>query len=168
MPLTGSEPNIIKKYLWSAEHVELSARQAKIHKGITPKIIAITNERVIVITRKLLPARTDVDSIPFNDIVAVRLEEGVVFSSVFLRLIGSVPKEGLFGVGTEAEGELSGLSKKDAIMLAEHIEKMITEKKSSGGEAAGTEKREYMYCPKCGAKNELTENCKSCGTVLPL
>ena len=145
---------------------ELAVRQKKFHKILAPTIIAVTNERVIVISRKLLPSKVDVDCIPFKDIMAVRFEAGTFFSSVFLRLTGSMPEDGLFGKEGENAGEFAGLDREDARKVAEYIEKAITECAKTA-EPKTVYDSKYVYCVKCGTKNEANEAyCKTCGAAL--
>jgi hypothetical protein len=134
MPISPNESNIVRKYLLEGETIKLMVRQQKLHKEIAPTIFVITNERVIVIARRLVPNKIDVDSIPFKDIMAVRFEEGIIFSSVFLRLTGTMPKEGFLGGGEEHAGELTGLSKEDAKMVSDYIEKAITPASGAPGQ----------------------------------
>lgn len=125
MPLTPHEVDMINQQLWPSEKVELSIKQSMIRPRISPSIIAVTDQRVIIIKRTAVNLRSNVDTIPFKDIASVRISNGVVFSSVFLRVLGFATAEEQGATKKGEEGELDGLDKNDAKALADLIEKRI-------------------------------------------
>ncbi len=48
----------------------------------------VTNKRIIIINRATLGIRKDFETIPFTQITSVRLEKGIISSSVFVRVMG--------------------------------------------------------------------------------
>lgn len=167
MDVSASEQKLVNKYLWEHERLHLIVKQSVLHHGqIPPKIIVVTDERVIIISRGIVPSKINIDSIPLADITAVKLDEGITLSTVFLRLAGTMAKEGILDALGEPEGEVRGLSKEDGRRLAEQIEKLITQKRAT--KPIGREAEEFIYCTKCGTKNEIMEKCRHCGAALDI
>ncbi|MFI5412487.1 MAG: PH domain-containing protein [Candidatus Micrarchaeales archaeon] len=177
-----------KNMLWAEEEVMVTATERRVGPGgalITPTTIIATNKRILIINRATFGIRNDVESIPYNRVSSVRLEKGLISSSVFLRVGGytSSGEQGFLKPG-EQEGEIPGLKQQDAKDLSDFIEKMITGMTpndidlaplpdTSPGQAAGEKGAStmggggYAYCPKCGAKNDISAKfCTACGAKL--
>ncbi len=177
-----------KKMLWDEETVMVTATERRVGPGgslITPTTIIATDKRILIINRATLGIRNDVESIPYNRISSVRLEKGLISSSVFLRVGGytSSGEQGFLKPG-EQEGEIPGLKQNDAKDLSDFIEKKISGMNpndidlgplpdtSSGQPTAASAQKKggaggYVYCPKCGAKNDMSATfCTACGAKL--
>ncbi|MGC8571899.1 MAG: zinc-ribbon domain-containing protein [Candidatus Micrarchaeia archaeon] len=208
MAIYQKDVNVAKKYLWQDEQIQVTATQRKIGPGgslITPTTVVLTNKRILLINRATFGLRKDVESIPYSMVASVRVENGFISSSVFLRVGGySSPGERGFLKPGEQEGEISGLRKIDASALADFVERVIsneipvesvytiqqnsasnfvdnsintvnTVKKGKDKKAkvntspkdTASNSGSYIYCNKCGAKNDINANfCSQCGAKL--
>ena len=130
MAIYQKDVDAIRKYLWQDEQIQVTATQRKIGPGgslITPTTVVLTNKRVLLLNRATFGFRKDLESIPYSMIASVRVENGFISSSVFLRVGGySSPGERGFLKPGEQEGEISGLRKIDANALADFIERVIS------------------------------------------
>jgi hypothetical protein len=120
-----------RNILWTEETVMVTATERRVGPGgslITPTTVVATDKRMIIINRATFGIRTDYEAIPYNRITSVRMEKGIISSSVFLRVSGySSPgagEQGFLKPG-EQEGEISGLRQQDAKDLSDFIGKMI-------------------------------------------
>ena len=178
-----------KKALWPEEKIMVTATERRIGPGgslITPTTVIATDKRILIINRATFGIRSDIESIPYNRISSVRLEKGIISSSVFLRVAGytSSGEQGFLKPG-EQEGEIPGLRAQDAKDLSDHIEKMIAgmdpvdvdgpvqlptnkpKNKTNAAPQDNSGKGAYIYCSKCGTKNNLSAKfCSSCGAPL--
>jgi hypothetical protein len=207
MAIYQKDVDAAKKYLWSDEQIQVTATQRKFGPGgslITPTTVILTNKRILLINRATLGLRKDIESIPYSMVASVRVENGFISSSVFLRVGGySSPGEHGFLKPGEQEGEISGLRKIDANALSDFIERVIsneipvepaneTEQNNSNNFVdnsinttnvvkKGKDKKAktipinnstqnsggFIYCNKCGAKNDINANfCSQCGAKL--
>ncbi len=165
-----------KKLLWAEETVMVTATERRIGPGghlITPTTVIATDKRVIIINRTTLGIRNDYEAIPYNRITSVRLEKGIISSSVYMRVEGytSPGEEGFLKPG-EQEGEIPGLRGGDAKALSDFIEKTIagvTPGQMAGASSAGQAQggAGSIYCSKCGAKNSIgAKFCSACGAKI--
>jgi len=125
------ELEILGKIMEEGEEVLAVSRQSRISKLIAPSIALATSKRVAIIKRDLLGIRSDIHFIPYDNIVSFRLVHGFVFSSVKLRLMGSVRPDSqdmLDKMGDETE--IRGLTKKDAHKITAKISERVSMKKS--------------------------------------
>jgi hypothetical protein len=176
-----------KKILWTEETVMVTATERRIGPGgalVTPTTVIATDKRIIIINRANFGIRNDYESIPYSRITSVRLEKGIISSSVFLRVEGyTSPGESGFLKAGEQEGEIPGLRAVDAKDLSDFMNKMLAgvmpgqmdsgQNAAQGGSSKGSSRTTdtgsggYMYCTKCGAKNAVGANfCASCGAKL--
>ena len=80
------------------EVVVMTARQRRVGPGgalTTPTSVIATDRRVIIINRATLGMRKDFETIPYTQITSVRLERGIISSSVFVRVEGFDQDKGL-------------------------------------------------------------------------
>lgn len=161
-----------KNILWPDEKVEVTARQRRVGPGgsmTTPTSVIATDKRIIILNRASLGIRQDYEVIPYRQVSSVRLEHGVISSSVFIRVQGYDVDKGLLKNGKQ-EGEIDGLSNKDAQVLTDFINRKIedagTADSGSGGDMdSGV--GGYIYCNSCGTKNPSGARfCSKCGSKL--
>jgi hypothetical protein len=121
-----------RNILWPEETVLVTATERRIGPGgalITPTTVIATDKRMIIINRATFGIRSDYEAIPYSKITSVRMEKGIISSSVFLRVSGytsaGAGERGFLKPG-EQEGEISGLRQNDAKALADFIGKMIS------------------------------------------
>lgn len=161
---------MVKDLLWPGETVEVTVKQRRIGPGgspTNPTSVVATDKRMIIINTATMGIRKDYEVIPYRQITSVRLENGIISSSVFVRVQGYDRDQGLLKGGKE-EGEIDGLSNKDAKMLSDYLNKKISET-SEIIENPDTDSKPgaYKFCSKCGTKNdEGAAFCGKCGTKL--
>lgn len=138
-----------------------------------------TDKRIIILNREVAGLRKDIESIPYDRIASVRMEKGLLTSSVYLRVGGfsGGDEQGFIKKG-EDEGEIAGLKKGDAKALSDYVNQMISGFSSSGVSAGNFQQGAKqqappsspgatMFCPKCGAANALSAKfCTACGAKL--
>ncbi len=177
MAVDLKEAEAVKGLLWPDEVVEETVKQRMLGPGgavTTPTSVIGTNMRLIIVNRATLGLRKDYEVIPYRQITSVRLEHGIISSSVFIRVQGYDRDKGLLKNGKE-EGEIDGLHSKDANELADYLNKKI----SQGGaepqpQARAEEKAQadssigaYVYCSNCGYKDSVgAKFCDNCGAKL--
>lgn len=165
----------LKGILWPDERVELAVEQRRVGPGgsvTTPTTVAITDRRLIILNRATLGIRKDYEVIPYARITSVRLERGIISSSVFIRVEGYDRDKGLLKGGDE-EGEIDGLRGGDAAALADSLNKKVNIKQdtSKQNEATGQQQRDgsgaYVFCSSCGARCGIgAKFCSSCGAPM--
>ncbi len=173
MAINQSDVDIVKEQLIEGENVLLTANQRRIGPGgsaTTPTTVVATDKKVILVNRATLGIRKDFEIIPYRQITSVRLESGIISSTVFIRVQGYDRDQGLLKNGRE-EGEIDGLGKNDAKQLADIINKMlVTGPVEEFGQNSGVTPSGAggsIYCQSCGAKNSLSSKfCASCGKQL--
>jgi len=142
---TKKEIEILGKIMEEGEEVLAASKQNRLSKLIAPSIALATSKRVAIIKRDLLGIRSDIHFIPYDNIVSFRLVHGFVFSSVKLRLMGSVRPDSqdmLDKMGDETE--IRGLNKKDAHKLAAKINERLSSREK------GVKEREIIKERKAG------------------
>jgi hypothetical protein len=176
MNLDPTELRLAKKVLWPEEQVVGTIKQRRVGPGgsvITPTTVVVTDKRLIIINRASLGFRQDYEVIPYNAIVSVRLEHGIISSTVFIRVQGYENDKGLLGSGKQ-EGEIDGLRNRDAVELADFVNKKLEERLNAQtqmeqqieGHVDNTP-GSYIYCNNCGTKNNISAKfCSSCGQAL--
>ncbi len=90
--VSQSEVEKIKQMLDSDESVLLSATQSRIRPGaaavLTPNTIFATNKRIIIRNPTLLGLRESTESFYYTDITGVRVEKGILSSTIALTMPG--------------------------------------------------------------------------------
>ena len=176
MNIDPDDIGLVRKVLWPDETVEGTVKQRRIGPGgsmITPTSVVVTDKRLIIVNRATLGLRQDYEVIPYNAIASVRLEHGIISSTVFIRVQGYDRDKGLLQGGKE-EGEIDGLRNKDAIELSDFINKKLEERldaqQAVDSQIEGkidAKGGSYVYCNNCGTKNISTAKfCSKCGTAL--
>ena len=169
MSINKEDVSAAKEIFMPDEEPLMTARQKRVGPGgslFEPTSVIATSKRVIVIMRATLGLRKDFETIPYGEIASVKLEKGVFSASVEIRILGSnSDKNQMEG---KSEGEIDGLSKKDAKELADIINQKILERQEKGSESGKAGARaSYKYCDHCGAKNSVdADYCVSCGMEL--
>ncbi|MCL5430369.1 MAG: PH domain-containing protein [Candidatus Marsarchaeota archaeon] len=130
MVIHQNDVDYAKNAIWQDEKVIATATQRRFGPGmslITPTTVIATDKRILIVNRATFGMRHDVESIPYSRISSVRMENGFISSSVFLRVSGySSPGERGFLKSGEQEGEVSGLHKADAKELSDFVERVIS------------------------------------------
>ncbi|MDE1874179.1 MAG: PH domain-containing protein [Candidatus Micrarchaeota archaeon] len=170
MAVNDEDVKAAKSILWPDEKVEVTVRQRRIGPGgsaTAPTSVLATDKRIIILNRATLGIRQDYEAIPYRQITSVRLEHGMISSSVFVRVMGYDRDQGLLKNGKE-EGEIDGLSNSDAKTLADYLNRKLEDAEQepeSSNADAGSEVA--VYCSKCGAKNQPgSKYCSRCGAPL--
>ncbi len=180
MRIDATELVLAKKILWPEEEVEGTIKQRRFMPGgslITPTTVIVTDKRLIIINRASLGFRQDYEVVPYNAIMSVRLEHGIITSTVFIRVLGYDTDRGLLGGSGKQEGEIDGLKNKDATELTDYLnqklEKRFDAQASVDKEIQNQEGHidntvgSYVYCNKCGTKNVSSAKfCSKCGAKL--
>ena len=153
----------ISKELLPGEKVEMTIKQRHLGPGgsVTPTMLIATNRRLIIVYKANLGFKTVHEIITYNKITTVRLERGIVSSTIHLHVLG-VEEQTPMG-GNRIEEEFSGLEHKGAETLASFLNSKISKESR---ETSGVVE-DYAYCSKCGAKAANTfAYCPSCGAKL--
>jgi hypothetical protein len=166
------ELETIKTMLMPDENVELMITQRRLAPGgalIYPRIVVATNKRVIIESR--MPGRKDFEIIAYRAIRNVKLEHGLVSSTVVMES----DFHGTEGAElSQGHGIMEGLRYNDAIKLVELINRKVSEYASHGEtylESRGATHQDpgerAIHCIRCGAKNGPYANyCSNCGAKL--
>lgn len=172
MKANPSDIKLVERILWQGERALGSFTQRRVGPGgsvTVPTTVIVTDKRLLIVNRATLGFRHDYEVIPYPSIMSVRLEHGIISSSVFIRVLGYDTDKGLLKNGRQ-EGEIDGLRNSDAIELSDFINHQIRNladpKPNAGGEI-DTGVGGYVFCRACGAKNPLgSKFCGSCGKQL--
>ncbi|MDE1857054.1 MAG: zinc ribbon domain-containing protein [Candidatus Micrarchaeota archaeon] len=153
--------------------MELLVVQRRIGPGgtlITPKLVVVTDKRLIIGSRTVFRLKRSFEIIHFNWIRRVKLEHGLISSTVVIisDLYGKDEGEAYTGYGV-----ITGLRYEDAVELV----KLINKKTLSVHQQTGvtrispakphlrTAMETYIRCRECGAENKADSNfCSNCGT----
>ena len=170
MAVDPNEVAWVKELLWPDETADLTVRQRRIGPGgslTVPTSVIATNKRLMIVNKATLGIRKDYEVIPYNQITSVRLENGILSSSVFIRVQGYDRDKGLLKKGKE-EGEIDGLNNRDAKALSDYINRRLEDSpETNTREQADKVLGAYMFCTKCGTKNNADAKfCSSCGSRL--
>ncbi|MDE1849611.1 MAG: PH domain-containing protein [Candidatus Micrarchaeota archaeon] len=168
MAVNQGDVERVKGLLTPDEKIIMTASQSRIAPGgnrVVPSFIVATDRRVIMVNRSALGLRGDYESIPYEKITEVRLDKGIIFSSVFIRIEGFSEDKGLIPKGKE-EGEIVGLNADDARQLADYVNQRIDGRQSPQDTAPTAQDADPgIYCSKCGAKNSADAKfCEKCGS----
>lgn len=176
MSVDQGEVNMMKNVLWPDEKVAMTVTQRRVGPGgsvTAPTTVVTTDKRLIIMNRASLGFRRDYEVIPYRQITSVRLEKGIISSSVFIRVQGYDRDQGLLQNGKE-EGEIDGLKNSEAQQLADYLNKMVEQvseeiegnpvgERSDMDASVGA----YVYCTNCGTKDGTDAKfCSKCGAKL--
>ena len=147
-PLTDTETEEIRKIkhrLDSDEKVEIVAKQSRIYPGgsaTSPDIIFITNKRIIIKNPSLLGARENYESITYDKITSIELENGIfsseidIYASGYAGEIEAIPKDKAENIVllvkgkmeqilTNAKQEMRAQSEEERISIADELSKLV-------------------------------------------
>lgn len=120
--LSAKESSTMFGFLLPGEKVLAVAKQRRLHGAIVyPTIAMATNRRIIIVNRWFMRLKSAITFVTYENISSFRVTHGIVFSSVKLRLRGSMKNQALMLDGKTEEGEIIGLSRGDASGLANAI-----------------------------------------------
>ncbi len=128
MPIYDKDVNAVKTLLDDQEKVMVTATQRALGPGmapINPTTVVVTSKRVIILNRVTLGMRKDIESIPFESIVSVRLENGFISSSIYLRVGGEPVGVSEFLGRKRREGQIDGLTRGDALAIYEYLNQIV-------------------------------------------
>lgn len=172
MKIDPEDVKLVNRMLWKGEKVFGTFSQRRIGPGgsvTVPTSVVLTDMRVLIINRATLGLRHDYEVIPYPAIMSVRLEHGMISSSVFIRVQGYDTDKGFLNNGKQ-EGEIDGLHNDDAIELADFINKQVQQlmySKYKQGDDIDIKVGGYVFCRTCGAKNPSgSKFCGACGKAL--
>ena len=181
MQIDTAECKLAQKVLWPDEEVQGTMKQRRFLPGgslITPTTVVVTDKRLIIINKASLGFRQDYEVVPYNAIVSVRLEHGIMTSTVFVRVQGYDSDKGLLAGSNKQEGEIDGLKNKDAVELSDYLNKKLEDRLDAQAEVEkDVQAKEaqhvdsvpgsYIYCTNCGTKNKASAKfCSKCGSAL--
>ncbi|MDE1870174.1 MAG: PH domain-containing protein [Candidatus Micrarchaeota archaeon] len=137
--IKGRYMELISSNLDEGEHVDLVVKQSRLWPGVPlnsvfkPVLVFLTNERVIIVSRHNLGLYRNVTIVPLSAIITIRLERGLLLSSIVMGQLGATSGE---------INIISGFTHSDARFLLNHLNKQIhrlthvsllpTKKNSSG------------------------------------
>lgn len=122
MKVDNEELAHLKGISWQGEKVQGTFKQRSIGPGgsvITPTTVVVTDSRIIIVNRSSLGLKKEYEVIPYSKITSVRLERGIISSTVFVRIEGFDKELGM-QEGKE-EGEIDGLYHDDAKELIDFV-----------------------------------------------
>lgn len=156
--------------LWPGEQVQITAKQRRIGPGgdmINPTSVIATDKRIIIVNKTTLGLRKDYEVIPYKQIASVRLEHGIISSTIYIRVQGYDIDRGLLKNGDQ-EGEIDGLHNQTANEFADFINQKIADGPAEEETANPDGKLgAFRFCTKCGTKNDAGATfCSKCGAKL--
>lgn len=166
MAIEQEDASLVKSMLIPGETIAMTVRQRKFMPGgsvITPTSVVVTDRRLIIVNRAAMGIRKDFESIAYNRITSVRIEHGLVSSTVFVRVEGYDTDRGLLNGSGKQEGEIDTLKNKEARELADYINARIAEQETDEDRQGGSSSQApSKFCEKCGAR--LDPGAKFCGS----
>lgn len=170
--LDRREVEQVKHLLLPEERVEMAIRQRNFGPGgdlITPTTMVATNRRLIIVYRTALGMRKYYEVIPFRRITSVRIEHGIISSSIHFHVLG-IDREKAMRTGKH-EGVVDGLREHEAAEFAKFLDKHIVDvspQNAAADEAEfGNPASTSVFCRTCGAKELASSQfCRNCGAKL--
>lgn len=170
MSINQKDVALVKEMLLPGEKVGCTVRQRKYAPGgslITPTSLIATNERIIIINRENLGIRKDYEIIAYDKVTSVRVEHGVINSTIFVRIAGYDTDKGLLAGTNKQEGEIAGLKHKDAQDLIEYLNARVAEANGITAAEKTQQGGAARFCSKCGTPVSLgAKFCSKCGAKL--
>jgi len=155
-------PRNMGDILEPGEEVMIIAMQKRIGFGgalIDPKLIVVTDKRIIISKFQELGLKVSYEFIPFENIFSVRMEHGIASTAIVLTTWSRND--------VEATQRIDGLRYKDALNIFNYLEKKIVKNESKEGPETQKIFGAYVYCPVCGARNDINAKyCSNCGAKL--
>ncbi|VVB76708.1 Bacterial PH domain protein [uncultured archaeon] len=171
MAVDAAEVDAAKELLWPDEKVEMTTRQLRAAGGslLYPTTIVVTDKRLLILSKSDMGLKEDSQVIFYKDITGIRIEKGIMSSTIFIRLSGFEKDTGSVENGKE-EGEIAGVPNEDAKLIVDFVNRKLmevpgnVEQPREAGEAG---RGEYKYCQRCGTKNVGDARfCSKCGAPL--
>ncbi len=166
---------LVSDIMREGENALLTARQRRVGPGgdvMQPSVIVATDKRLII-RSNLLRIKTNVEVIPYPAIAFVKLQRGVVSSTV---VIGTRSAGGGGNLGSETNmgmtTEISGLRYKDAVdlikLINDTLDKLGEEARRGGGAPAPQPQAlKPVVCAHCKFENPPGSRfCAHCGFLL--
>ncbi len=171
MGINQKDVALVKDLLLPGETVDITVRQRKYAPGgslITPTSLIGTSERIIIINRETLGIRKDYEVIAYDKIKELRMEHGVISSTIFVRVEGYDADKGLLAGTGKQEGSITGLKNKEAKELMDYLNKKVAGANGlRAAVGASGAPGSSVFCPKCGAKLPADAKfCEKCGAKL--
>lgn len=116
MPLNQHETKLLNSQILQDEKLELAVKQNLLRFTLAPTIIAVTDQRVIIIKHSVFELTMNTDMLYFKDIASVQVLKHIFLSSVFMRILGTDTKD-------KREGIIDGLSHSDAKIIGDILSK---------------------------------------------
>lgn len=132
--LEQDEISKVKDHIDPDEEILLVARQSRIRPGgttiVTPNTIFATTKRIIIRNPKMLGFQSDVDEFSYDSITSVKLEKGILSSSVHLVIPGLTElsksqRTHVLAWGRNDTGVIDAISKDKAEKLFKIIKERI-------------------------------------------
>lgn len=172
MPIDKHEASIVEHLLMPGEKVQMTIKQRKIGPGgdfITPTTIAATQTRLIIVYRTSFGMRKYYEVIPYRRITSVRIEHGLISSSLHFHVLG-VDADRVMSTG-RAEGVIDGLRPGEATAFGNFINGKISDSSigTSSSKDIDTELNPVtaIFCRACGSREASSSNfCRNCGAPL--
>ena len=136
---------------------------------LTPTTIAATEKRLIIVYRTSLGMRKYYEVIPYRRITSVRIEHGLISSSLHFHVLG-VDSEKQVRTG-KSEGVIDGLRENEATSFGKFINRKISDVSSDLPSPHDVDSElnpiTEIFCRVCGAR-ELSSSkfCRNCGAAL--
>ncbi|MGI0141402.1 MAG: PH domain-containing protein [Candidatus Micrarchaeales archaeon] len=167
------EADVVQHMLLPGEKIACTIKQRTMGPGgdmLTPTTLVATDKRLIIVYRTAMGMRKYYEVIPYRRITSVRIEHGLISSSLHLNILG-VDKTKAMHAGKE-EGVIDGLREKEAAEFGKFINHKIMDVSSdisAGNDTSDVDNKlvTSMFCRSCGAK-ELSSSkfCRNCGASL--
>ncbi|HEX7143407.1 MAG TPA: PH domain-containing protein [Nitrososphaeraceae archaeon] len=143
------EVNKIKDMLNPDEKVLLVAKQSKIKPGgsyFTPNIIYATDRRIIIRDPYMLGLKANVVDIPYDIITSLKLEEGLLSSTIRFKAPGlmSSTRLGMMDKIIEGEDDETGIIEAIPKDKAEHLIEIIRSGMQGSRRAAASKKQKSI------------------------
>lgn len=113
---------LVSASLDEGEKIEIIVKQTRLWPGVPlnsvfkPMLIFLTNERIIIVSRHNLGIYRNVTIVPLSAIITIRLERGLLLSSIVMGQLGATSGE---------QKVIDGLSHSDARSLLNHLNQQI-------------------------------------------
>ncbi len=127
MPVSHEDASACKGLLWAEERVEMTIRQGRFRPGgslLTPTSFVGTNHRLIIIDRETMGLRTNFEVIDYDHITSVKVERGIMSSSIVVRVEG-IASHTLGTADSREEGVIDGVPRRKAEEFVDYLNKKL-------------------------------------------
>ncbi|MDE1860983.1 MAG: PH domain-containing protein [Candidatus Micrarchaeota archaeon] len=119
--LLPNEIEIVSKALGGEDTITFMARERRLSAALSPSVIITTNKKLIIVSRQLAGLRSDISFIPYENIVSVRISQGIMLASLFIRMKGASGEISFSIFGRKDEGGINGISREEAEFLLSKV-----------------------------------------------